>query len=151
MRNFLGCLWPQHADIRTFRLADFPHMDRCEGVWSDGMPRPLTHRPVIRVICTRHVNTERLSGENENKRKEGGLGGIKKLFVAQIYRVGVAFDRVTDLFYPRPTVFIPRFLSPPTYARVPLIGRCACVCIMRTSPQIPSSMLTAFNFQLNFI
>ena len=119
MRNFLGCLWPQHADIRTFRLANFPHMDRCEGVWSGGMPRPLTHRPVIRVICTRHVNTERLSGENENKKKRGWIGWDQQLFVAQIYRVGVAFDRATDPFYPRPTVFIPidSCILPRWYAR----------------------------------
>jgi hypothetical protein len=55
-----------NAGIRTFQLANFPSMDRREGVWSGGLPRPLTHRPVIRVSCTRHVNTEILSGENDN-------------------------------------------------------------------------------------
>ena len=94
-----------------------------EGVWSGGMPSPLTHWSVIRVICTRHVNTERLSGENENRKKRGWVGWDQKLFVAQIYRL---LTEQLILFIPDPPfLYLDSCILPRRYARA--INRVVCM------------------------
>ena len=54
----------------------YPSYGQVRGVWSDGMPRQLIHRSIIQVTCTRHVNTGRLSGENEKEKRVGWVGSF---------------------------------------------------------------------------
>ena len=102
------------------QLANFPYMDRCEGVWSGGMPRPLTHRPVIRVTCTRHVNTEKLSGENENRKKRGWVGwpGIKNFLLHRYTVLEWLLTEQLILFIPDPPfLYLDSCILPRRYAR----------------------------------